>query len=69
MTYNVSMGIGSTEARKRAHDKYQAEKVDVIYVRVPKGKKEVIQEHANKKGISVNSLINALLDDELKNKK
>lgn len=60
--------MSNTEARRKAHDKYQAEKVDVIYVRVPRGKKEVIQKHANTKGVSVNNLINCLIDKELRNK-
>ena len=61
--------MSNTEARRKAHNKYQAEKVDVIYVRVPKGKKEIIQKHANKKGVSVNTLINNILDKELNTSK
>ena len=57
--------MSTVEARRRAHNKYQAEKVDIIYVRVPKGKKEIIVNHASKKGVSVNSLINDLINKEL----
>ena len=61
--------MSTVEARRRAHNKYQAEKVEVIYVRVPKGKKDIILNHANKKGVSVNSLINDLIDKELEESK
>ena len=57
--------MSTVEARRRAHNKYQAEKVDVIYVRVPRGKKEILLNYANKKGVSVNSLINNLINKEL----
>ena len=60
--------MSNTEARRKAHNKYQAEKVDVIYVRVPKGKKKIIQKYASDKGVSVNNLINDLIEKELKNK-
>ena len=61
--------MSTVEARRKAHNKYQAEKVDVIYVRVSKGKKDIIQQHAKKKGVSVNSLINKLIDDDIKKAK
>lgn len=61
--------MSTVEARRKAHNKYQAEKIDVIYVRVPKGKKDIIQQHAKKKGVSVNSLINKLIDDDIKKAK
>lgn len=60
--------MSNTEARRKAHNKYQTEKVDVIYVRVPKGKKAIIQQHAKNKDVSVNNLINDLIEKELKNK-
>ena len=56
----------TTPAQRRAHRKYQAEKVDVIYVRVAKGRKEVIQERALSKGLSVNAYIVGLIDKDLK---
>lgn len=58
--------MSTVEARRRAHDKYQAEKVDVIYVRVPKGKKDLIQKQAIKKGLSINSYINNLIEKDMK---
>lgn len=56
----------TTPAQARAHQKYQTEKVDVIYVRVAKGRKEVIQERALSKGLSVNAYIVGLIDKDLK---
>ncbi len=56
----------TTPAQRRAYRKYQAEKVDVIYVRVAKGRKEVIQERALSKGLSVNAYIVGLIDKDLK---
>ena len=66
LSYNENMK--TTPAQSRAHQKYQAEKVDVIYVRVPKGRKEVIQEHALSKGLSVNAYVVGLIDKDLKKK-
>ena len=53
---------GYTPAKKRAHEKYLNTKVDNILIRVPKGKKEVIQEAAASKGISVNQFIVNAID-------
>ncbi len=46
-----------TEAKKRANEKYLKEKLEGITFRVPKGMKAVIQEHAKKKGESMNAFI------------
>ena len=50
-----------SDARKRANDKLR-EKFDEIRFRVPKGKKEEIQEFAAKRGESVNALLNRAID-------
>lgn len=50
-----------SDARKRANDKWR-EKFDEIRFRVPKGKKEEIQEFAAKRGESVNALLNRAVD-------
>ena len=42
-----------SEAQKRASEKWQKEKVDDLRVRVPKGQRAVIQDHAAKQGESV----------------
>lgn len=53
------------EAIQKAKDKYLKEKVDTILVRVPKGKKAIIQDYAAAHGESVNGMINRLIDEEL----
>ena len=64
LCYNLFMGKykGYTEARERANEKYRKEKIDTILVRIPKGKKAVIQDAANEQGVSVNQFINDAID-------
>ena len=45
------------ESQIKATKKYLKEKVDDVRFRVPKGQREVIQEHAAKQGESVNAFI------------
>lgn len=56
-----------SDAMLRAIKKYEAEKIDRISLRVPKGKKEVIQKFAENQGESVNSFINRAIDEAMKN--
>ena len=58
----------TTPAQKRAHQKYTTEKVETVTLRVPKGLREIIQERATSKGLSVNSYLNQLIDKDLKGK-
>lgn len=53
------------DAKQRAKDKYLREKVDTILVRVPKGKKAVIQDFAAAHGESVNGFINRAVDEAM----
>lgn len=46
-----------TEAHKRAYKKWQAEKVDDLRIRVPKGRRESIREHAASQGESINAFV------------
>ena len=57
--------MAPTEAQRRARDKWLSEKVEVINLRVPKGKKAIIQERAAKANESVNAYINRLVDEDL----
>lgn len=52
-----------SEARKKANDKYIKEKTDEIKIRVPKGKKVDLQEHAKNRGESLNSFVNRAIDE------
>lgn len=54
-----------SEAMLRAIKKYEAEKIDRISLRVPKGKKEIIQKFAEDHGESVNSFINRAIDEAM----
>ena len=54
----------SYEYNKEYAKKYIG-KLDEIKVRMPKGRKADIEVYAQQKGMSVNALINALLQNEL----
>ena len=49
--------MGTTDAQKRATKKYLDEKLDRITVRVPKGEREGIHDHAKAQGESLNEFI------------
>ena len=57
--------MASSEAAKRAVKKYDQEKIDRIAMRVPKGKREVIQAHAQEQGESINSFLNRAVDETI----
>lgn len=57
--------MGTTDAQKRARDKWLNEKVEEIKFRVPKGKKELIQQHAADQAESVNAFINRAVDEAM----
>lgn len=50
--------MAPSDAQKRATQKWQQEKVEEIKFRVPKGQKQIIQEHAAHCGESVNAFLN-----------
>lgn len=54
-------GKNSYESIKRYEDKAY----DKVLVRMPKGKKEVIQSHTEKTGQSINGFINDAIDEKL----
>ena len=57
--------MAPTDAQRRARDKWLAEKVETINIRVPKGKKELIQQHAADQAESVNAFINRAVDEAM----
>lgn len=67
LCYNRDMSTynGQTPARRKASEKYRTEKIDTILVRVPKGKKAVIQEAAAKKDKSLNQYIVDSINDAI----
>ena len=48
---------GYTDARKRANEKYLKESVEDIRIRVPKGQKSIIKEHAESREESMNQFV------------
>lgn len=54
-----------TEAQKKATAKYHAKAYDEIKLRVKKGEKEQISDHAQSKGLSVNSYIVGLIKKDI----
>ena len=54
-----------SEAQKKASEKWQHEKVDDIRFRVTKGKRAVIQAHAQSQGESVNAFLNRAVDETM----
>ena len=57
MLEKKSTYTGYTESRKRANEKYLKESVEDIRIRVPKGQKAIVKEHAGKMGESLNSFV------------
>lgn len=57
---------GYTVARKKANEKYLKESVEDIRIRVPKGDKAKIQEHAASIGESTNAFVVRAIDETMK---
>ena len=56
---------GSTDAMRKAIAKYQAEKVEDIKVRVPKGQKEYYKRAADLDNLSLNQFIINAMDEKI----
>ena len=54
-----------SKAQQKAVNKYVKENYDRINVTMPKGKKEEIQVHASRHGLSVTAYINAAIDEKM----
>ena len=57
--------MSPSDSMKRAIKKYNTEKVERIFFRVPKGKKELIQDYAEKHGESLSHFINRAIDQAM----
>ena len=57
--------MSRTEAEDRAIKKYEHEKIDRVLLRMPKGKKDIIQQHVQTTGESVNSFINRAVNEAI----
>lgn len=54
-----------SEAQKRANRKYNEKAYDRIELKVPKGKKAVIKDFAEKQNKSVNGFVNEAIDEKM----
>ena len=54
-----------SDAQRRAVAKYNAENYDRIELRVNKGKKQTIKDHAASQNMSLNEYVNAALDEKI----
>lgn len=61
--------MATTKAQQKAVNKYVKEKYDRINVNMPKGKKEIVQEHASDHGESLNAFINRAIDEAMQRDK
>lgn len=59
----------ASKAQQKAVNKYMAANYDRINLTVPKGKKAVIQTHAEQQGKSVNGFINEAIDEKMERDK
>lgn len=55
----------ASKAQQRAVNKYMKENYDEIKVRVTKGRKDIIQTHAEEQGESVNGFINRAITEAM----
>ncbi|MCL1829045.1 MAG: hypothetical protein FWG32_06070 [Oscillospiraceae bacterium] len=56
---------GQTEARRKASAKYLKESVEDIRIRVPKGRKQAIQDVAQAQGESLNAFVGTAIDERI----
>lgn len=54
-----------SKAQQKAVTKYMAANYDEIKIRMPKGKKATIQNHATATGKSVNAFINEAIEEKM----
>lgn len=55
----------NSEARIKANNRYNEKAYDRISIAIPKGKKAMIQEHAESHGMSVNGFIGEAIDEKI----
>lgn len=58
-----------SKAQQKAVNKYMAANYDRVNLTVPKGKKEIIKNHAEARGESVNGFINRAIDEAMERDK
>ena len=56
---------GQTDARRKASAKYLKESGEDVRIRVPKGQKAVIKNHAEQQGESMNAFVIRAIDETM----
>ena len=59
----------ASKAQQQAQNRWIAKAYDRINLTVPKGKKDIIQAHAEAHGQSVNGFINTAIDEKMERDK
>ena len=59
----------TVNGQRVTHEEYVKTKYEDLRVRVPKGKKELVQAHAEARSESVNGFINRAIDNQIKQDK
>ncbi len=59
----------ASKAQQKAVAKYENANYDKILIRMPKGKKDIIKVHTDKKGESINGFINRAIDETIEREK
>ena len=59
--------VALSDAKRASNQRYLKEKLDHISFRVPKGKRELIQEHAKARGESLNAFVSRAVDEAMVN--
>lgn len=54
-----------TKAQQKAVNKYMAENYDRVNLTMPKGRKDKIKAHAERRGESLNAFINRAIDETM----
>ncbi|MBP3327992.1 MAG: hypothetical protein J6L91_03695 [Clostridia bacterium] len=60
---------GYSQAQNKATQKYIKNNYDSVMIRLPKGKKEAIKNHAESQGESLNGFINRAIDETMQRDK
>ncbi|WP_418324843.1 hypothetical protein [Ruminococcus sp.] len=55
----------NSRARIEANNKYNAKAYDRINIAVPKGQKDIIKAHAERKGESINGFVNRAINETM----
>ena len=60
---------GYSQAQNKATQKYIKNNYDSVMIRLPKGKKEAIKNHAESQGESLNGFISRAIDETMQHDK